>query len=113
MSVNGIVTIATGTTNWTAAVALQPELNIVQCHRRGRRGQCFFPDDASMSIICTPTVANDFFVSAASFPLTGSSGIVSNNNANATKEAGEPDHRRKPWRQIHLVVVQMHQRTAC
>ena len=37
-----------------------------------------------------PTAANDFFVSATNFPLTGTSGVVSGGNTNATKENGEP-----------------------
>jgi hypothetical protein len=90
VSVNSVATIATGTTNWTAAVALQPDLNVITITAVDAAGNVSVPTILEVDYE-VPTVANDFFVSAANFPLSGTSGVVSNNNANATKENGEPD----------------------
>jgi hypothetical protein len=88
VSVNYVPTIATGTTNWTAAVALQPELNIITVTAVDAAGNVSAPVTIEVNYL-VPPVVNDFFVNA--IPLNGTSGVVSNNNANATKEAGEPD----------------------
>ncbi len=90
VSVNGIITIATGTTNWTVPVNLQPDLNVINVTAVDAAGNVSATATLDVDYVM-PTVSNDFFVSAANFPLTGSSGVVSNNNANATREPGEPD----------------------
>jgi subtilase family serine protease len=88
VSANGIATIATGTTNWTAAVALQPALNIIQVSAIDAAGNRSSPVTVEVNYL-VPTVANDFFVNA--IQLTNTSGVVSMGNTNATKEVGEPD----------------------
>ena len=104
VSANSIATVATGTTNWTAAIALQPELNIINVSAVDAAGNVSAPLTVEVNYL-VPPVANDFFVSATNFPLTGTSGVVSIGNDNATKENGEPDIDGKPRRQIRLVVV--------
>ncbi len=89
VSVNGISTIATGTTNWTAAVFLQPELNIISVSAQDAAGNSSSSGTVEVNYLA-PTGANDFFVSATNFTLTGTSGVVSGGNTNATKEDGEP-----------------------
>jgi hypothetical protein len=87
VSVNGIATIANGTTNWTAPVALQPELNIIKVIAVDAAGN--FSSAATVQVnYLVPTEANDFFVNAIA--LSGTSGVVSGGSTNATKEAGEP-----------------------
>jgi len=88
VSANGVYTIATGTTNWVAAVALQPTLNIIQVSAVDAAGNVSSPVTVEVNYL-VPTVANDFFVNA--IPLTNTSGVVSMGNTNATKEVGEPD----------------------
>jgi Pro-kumamolisin, activation domain/Divergent InlB B-repeat domain len=86
---NGIGTVATGTTNWTAAIFLQPELNIISVYAEDAAGNFSSPVTVEVNYL-PPTEANDFFVSATNFQLTGTSGVVSGGNTNATKENGEP-----------------------
>jgi hypothetical protein len=88
VSVNNISTIATGTTNWSAAVALQPALNIITVTAVDAAGNFSVPLTIDVNYL-VPTVANDFFANAIA--LTGTSGVVAMANTNATKEAGEPD----------------------
>ena len=88
VSANGISTIATGTTNWSAAVALQPALNIIQVSAIDAAGNASSPVTVEVNYL-VPTVANDFFVNA--IQLTNTSGVASMSNTNATKEVGEPD----------------------
>jgi hypothetical protein len=90
VSANSIATTTTGTTNWTAAIGLQPELNIIKVSAVDAAGNISTPVTIEVNYL-VPPVANDFFVSATNFPLSGASGVVTNNNVNATKEAGEPD----------------------
>jgi hypothetical protein len=87
VSVNGIATIANGTTNWTAPVALRPELNIITVTAVDAAGNFSSPVTVEVNYL-VPTVVNDFFVNAIA--LSGTSGMVSGGNTNATKEAGEP-----------------------
>jgi hypothetical protein len=93
VSINSISTIATGTTNWSAAVALQPELNTITVTAVDAAGNVSAPVTIEVNYL-VPTVANDFFVNAIA--LTGINGVVSVSNANATKELGEPDHAGNP-----------------
>jgi len=88
VSVNGVSTTATGTTNWTVPVALQPTLNIIQVSAVDAAGNVSSPVTVEVNYLVL-TVANDFFVNA--IPLTNTSGVVSNSTATATKEVGEPD----------------------
>ncbi|MEJ0089345.1 MAG: protease pro-enzyme activation domain-containing protein [Limisphaerales bacterium] len=88
VSVNGVVTVATGTTNWTAAVALQPELNSVQVYAVDATGNYSTPANITVNYLLL-TATNDFFVNAIS--LTNTSGVFTSGNTNATKEAGEPN----------------------
>jgi hypothetical protein len=90
VNVNGATTIATGTTNWTTAIALQPALNVVQVRAVDAAGNFSTPVTVDINYL-VQTVANDFFVNATNFPLNGTSGVVSMGNTNATKEVGEPD----------------------
>jgi hypothetical protein len=89
VSVNGIGTVATGTTNWTAAVFLQPELNVISVSAQDAAGNVSSPVTVDVNYLA-PTEPNDFFVTATNFPLTGTSGVISGGNTNATKEDGEP-----------------------
>ncbi len=88
VTANGIATIATGTTNWTAPIALQPALNIVQVSAVDAAGNVSSPVIVNYNYL-VPTVANDFFVNA--ILLTNTSGVVSMGSTNASKEVGEPD----------------------
>jgi hypothetical protein len=87
VSVNGAPTTATGTTNWTAPVILQPDLNVIQVTAVDAAGNFSSPASIQVNYL-VPTVANDFFAQAIA--LNGSSGTVSIGNTNATKESGEP-----------------------
>ncbi len=87
VSVNGISTIATGTTNWTVAVLLKPELNIISLFAQDAAGNVSSPANVEVNYLA-PTEPNDFFVNAIT--LTGTSGVVSGGNTNAIKEDGEP-----------------------
>jgi Pro-kumamolisin, activation domain/Divergent InlB B-repeat domain len=84
---NGVGTVATGTTNWTAAIFLQPELNIISVYAEDAAGNFSSPMTVEVNYLA-PTEPNDFFVNAIA--LTGTSGVVSGGNTNATKEDGEP-----------------------
>jgi len=86
---NGVVTIATGTTNWTAAVALDPDLNIIRVSAVDAAGNVSAPVNVQVDYL-VPVVANDFFANAIA--LSGTNGVVSIGNTNATKEGGEPEH---------------------
>ena len=89
LSVNGNAIVASGTTNWNALVSLQPELNMIQVSAVDAAGN--FSSSVTVEVnYLVPTAANDFF--ARAIPLSGVSGVVSGENTNATKEAGEPDH---------------------
>lgn len=88
VSVNGAATVASGTTNWTANAALQPDLNTIQVSTVDAAGN--FSSTVTVEVnYLVPPVINDFFARAT--PLGGTSGVVSGENTNATKEAGEPD----------------------
>ena len=87
VSANSIATTATGTTNWTAAIALQPQLNIIKVSAMDAAGNVSAPITVEVNYL-VPPVVNDFFVNAIA--LSGASGVVSIVNDNATKEAGEP-----------------------
>jgi Pro-kumamolisin, activation domain/Divergent InlB B-repeat domain len=87
VSVNGIATIANGTTNWTVPVALQPELNIIKVTAVDEAGNFSSATTVEVNYL-PPAEVNDFFVNAIA--LSGTSGVVSGGSTNATKEAGEP-----------------------
>jgi hypothetical protein len=93
VNVNNILTIATGTTNWSAPVALQPELNTITVTAVDTAGNVSSPVIIEVNYL-VPTVANDFFVNA--IVLSGTNGSVSMGSTNATKELGEPDHAGNP-----------------
>ena len=95
VSANSIATVGTGTTNWTAVIALRPELNIINVSAVDAAGNVSAPLIVEVNYL-VPPVANDFFVNATNFPLTGTSGVVSIVNDNATKENGEPDIEGNP-----------------
>ena len=63
VSVNGITTVASGATNWTAAVFLQPELNTISVTAQDAAGNISSPANVQVNYL-VPTEANDFFVSA-------------------------------------------------
>jgi subtilase family serine protease len=88
VSVNGVSTTATGTTNWTVPIILQPELNVISVTAVDAAGNFSSPTSIQVNYL-VPTVANDFF--ARAIVLNGTSGSVSIGNTNATKETGEPD----------------------
>jgi hypothetical protein len=90
VSVNGFAVVASGTTNWTANISLQPELNIIQVSAVDAAGNFSSPVPPTEINYLVLGPVNDFFVDAT--VLSGNSGLVSGNNTNATKEAGEPDH---------------------
>ena len=78
---------ATGTTNWTTTIGLQPGINTIQVSAVDGAGN--FSSTVTKEInylVLGPP--NDFFVNAT--PLTDTSGIVSAENTNATREVGEP-----------------------
>ena len=68
VSVNGINTVATGITNWTAPVFLQPELNVITVSAQDAAGNVSSPTIVEVNYLA-PTEGNDFFVSATNFPL--------------------------------------------
>ncbi|MEI9864653.1 MAG: protease pro-enzyme activation domain-containing protein [Limisphaerales bacterium] len=88
VSINGVATVATGTTNWTAAVALLPSLNYIQIIAADAAGNYSTPANLTVNYLVL-TATNDFFVNAIS--LTNVSGVFTSGNTNATKEAGEPN----------------------
>jgi hypothetical protein len=85
----GPAILASGTTSWTANVALQPELNTIQVSAVDTAGNFSSPVTVEVNYLVSGP-GNDFFVNATN--LSGVSGVVSGENTNATKEAGEPDH---------------------
>ncbi len=94
ISVNNEAAIpVSGTTNWNALVSLQPELNTIRVSAVDAAGN-FSPAITVEVNYLVPTAPNDFFARAIS--LSGTSGVVSGENTNATKEAGEPDHAGNP-----------------
>jgi Pro-kumamolisin, activation domain/Divergent InlB B-repeat domain len=88
VNVNGAATVASGTTSWTANAALQPELNIIKVSAVDAAGNFSSTQTVEVNYLVLGPV-NDFFAEA--IPLNGTSGTVSGNNTNGTKEAGEPD----------------------
>jgi len=80
---------ASGTTNWTAALLLQPGLNTIQITAVDNAGNSSQPVIIQLNYF-VQTPPNDFFAEAT--PLTGTSGSVTANTSNATKEVGEPNH---------------------
>jgi subtilase family serine protease len=87
LNVNGVDTDASGTTNWTAAVALLPNLNTIQVTAVDASGNVSAPVNVQINYLVL-SAPNDFFVNA--IRLSGTSGVVSAGNTNATREAGEP-----------------------
>ena len=87
VSANGVSTRATGTTNWTAAIALLPNLNAIQVVAVDEAGNFSTPVNVSVNYLLL-TATNDFFVNASA--LSGMSGLASGGNTNATRENGEP-----------------------
>jgi hypothetical protein len=78
---------AMGTTNWTTPVSLQPNLNIIQVSAVDEAGNFSSPVTIEVNyLVLGPP--NDFFVNA--IQLSGTSGTVSAENTNATREVGEP-----------------------
>ena len=78
-----------GSTNWSAVVSLQPDLNSIQVLATDYAGNRSTPVTMQATYrVLEP--ANDFFVNAAS--LTVTAGTNSINTINATKELGEPSH---------------------
>ena len=74
VNVNGVDTVASGTTNWSAAVALLPNLNNIQVTAADGAGNISSPVGVQINYLVL-TAANDFFVNAT--PLSGASGVVS------------------------------------
>jgi hypothetical protein len=90
LTVNGCNTgPASGTTNWTSTVLLEPGLNIIQVIAYDEAGNASSPVTIDL-VYFAGNVANDFFVNA--LPLTDSNGTKYIDTSNATKEAGEPNH---------------------
>jgi len=88
VTVNGSSLTAVGTTNWTTLVALQPELNIIKVTAVDEAGNFSATTTIEVNYLILPP-ANDFFVNATA--LSGTSGTVSGDSTNATKEVGEPN----------------------
>ena len=85
--VNGFGIVATGTTNWTAAVGLLPNLNTIKVIAVDAAGNVSAPASVSVNYLIQ-TATNDFFVNAIA--LNGASGVVTGGNTNSTRENGEP-----------------------
>jgi hypothetical protein len=90
VTVNGFPTAVSGTTNWMANISLQPENNIIQVSAVDAAGNFSSPVPPTEVNYLVLGPINDFFANATM--LSGSSGVVSGNSTNATKENGEPDH---------------------
>ncbi|HUL51342.1 MAG TPA: protease pro-enzyme activation domain-containing protein, partial [Candidatus Nitrosotalea sp.] len=87
VSVNGSLSgVASGTTNWSAFVALKEGANAIQVRSYDFAGNSSVPATAQVYYI--PSSGNDLFANA--FQLNGTSGTSSVSNTNATKEVGEP-----------------------
>jgi hypothetical protein len=80
---------AHGTTNWTATVPLQPELNIIQATAYDEAGNASAPVTIEL-VYFVVNAPNDLFANAT--PLTVTSGTTTVDTSNATKETGEPQH---------------------
>ncbi len=89
MSVNGIAYTATGTTNWTSPVSLQPGLNVIVVTAVDTVGNPSPPVTVQVNyLVINP--GNDIFANA--LKLTPPNGNSSVSTTNATKEVGEPNH---------------------
>ncbi|HLH55987.1 MAG TPA: M36 family metallopeptidase [Verrucomicrobiae bacterium] len=75
--------------NWTAIVGLHPGIDTITARAQDFAGNLSAP--FSIEVSYRPLdPPNDFFVDATM--LTDSSGVLSDNTLNATKEIGEPNH---------------------
>lgn len=76
-------------TNWSSLVGLASGLNTIAVSARDYAGNRSAPVSVQVTYRI-PGPANDYFVNAIA--LTNTSGDVSANNVDATKEVGEPNH---------------------
>jgi len=96
ISSQGVVVLASGTTNWTGIGFVTPGLNTIQVTAVDNYGNVSAPATIQLYYYVQNPV-NDFF--AAALPLSatppvllGFGGSDSVSNTNATKELGEPNH---------------------
>ncbi|HEY4416684.1 MAG TPA: protease pro-enzyme activation domain-containing protein [Verrucomicrobiae bacterium] len=90
VSVNGNTTVASGTTSWSAIVGLQAGINYISASAVDNAGNFYTLPTTIQVVYLVPVPANDFFTQST--VLTGTSGTISADSTDASKETGEPDH---------------------